>query len=302
MEINCKRFALKVLDEVKDSLKKEKDKPKVAILMIGNNKASKKYIHNKIKRFEYVGIEYILYDFDEPKDYSEKKKIQFKVADLIYNLNARKDVTGIFLQLPLPNIFSELDKQYLIELIDPRKDVDGITNYNKSRLYVNPDSQDIVIPCTARGIYELILDFYGEDLSNQRVILLGRSWLVNRPLARLLENKNATVITIHSQSFEINQERDTFIERIKPDILVSAVGKKEFMEIPLELNQCMCIDVGINVDENNEIKGDLIYENKQFILHTPVPNGVGQLTTAFLCKNISDLFYQSKRYKNVNKS
>ena len=290
MEINCKEIANNVLDDVKEKLEKRQLKPRVAIIVIGNNKASKKYINNKIKRFKYVGIEYTLYEFEEPKDYKEKKEIQFKVADLITNLNSRSDITSIFLQLPLPNLFTEYDKHYLIELIDPRKDVDGITSHNKARLYVNPNANDIVIPCTARGVYELILSLYGQDLSNKIVILFGRSWLVNRPLARLLENKNATVINIHSHTFNNEKDRDSFVKKIKPDVLVSAVGKQNFMTIPLELNHCLCIDVGINVNDNGKIKGDLEYENENFINHTPVPNGVGQLTTAYLCKNIYDSY------------
>ena len=290
MEINCIEIANSVLNDVKEKLDKCQQKPKVAIIIVGNNKASKKYINNKIKRFKYVGIEYTLYEFEEPKDYKEKKEIQFKVADLITNLNSRSDITSIFLQLPLPKLFTEYDKHYLIELIDPRKDVDGITSHNKARLYVNPDANDIVIPCTARGVYELILSLYGQDLSNKIVILFGRSWLVNRPLARLLENKNATVMIIHSHTFINESERESFIQKIKPDVIVSAVGKEGFMRIPLELNHCTCIDVGINVDEDGKIKGDIVYENKNFITHTPVPNGVGQLTTAYLCKNVCDIF------------
>lgn len=290
MEINCKEIANNVLDDVKEKLEKRQLKPRVAIIVIGNNKASKKYINNKIKRFKYVGIEYTLYEFEEPKDYKGKKDVQFKVADLITNLNSRSDITSIFLQLPLPNLFTEYDKHYLIELIDSRKDVDGITSHNKARLYVNPDANDVIIPCTTRGVYELILSLYGQDLSNKIVILFGRSWLVNRPLARLLENKNATVMIVHSHTFNNDDERDSFIQRIKPDVIVSAVGKEGFMRIPLELNHCTCIDVGINVDRDGRIKGDFVYENKNFITHTPVPNGVGQLTTAYLCKNICDIF------------
>ena len=112
MEINCKEIANNVLNDVKEKLEKCQQKPKVAIIVVGNDKASKKYINNKIKRFKYVGIEYTLYEFNEPRDYKEKKEVQFKVADLITNLNSRSDITSIFLQLPLPNIFTEYDKQY----------------------------------------------------------------------------------------------------------------------------------------------------------------------------------------------
>ena len=275
MEIlNGKDLSAKIKDEIKCASEEHTQTPILAVITIGDDAASAVYVRNKKKACEYVGFSFMHFDYlSEVKESVVIKKIK--------ELNRDKTVNGILLQLPIPEHFN-LEK--IINTIDPRKDVDGLTTTNMGKLLSGNYG---MIPCTPRGILE-ILDYYNVSLEGKNVCVIGRSHLVGKPIAMLCCDRNATVSICHSKTKNLKDYTS------KADILIVAVGKKWLIDKSMIKKDAVIIDVGINSVEG-KLYGDVNpnVEEKCSML-TPVPGGVGPMTVACLLKNT----YQA--YKEMN--
>ena len=270
MIIDGKKIAQNVLESVKKDAEKLNGKgitPSLAVIMVGNNQASKTYVRNKKIACEKAGIkseEYLL-----PENASEKE-----ILNLIDKLNATKEVSGILVQLPLP---LHLDSKTICERISPLKDVDAFTSKNIGDLFKG-DAK--FLPCTPAGILE-ILKHENINLSGKHCVIIGRSNIVGKPLALLLIQNDATVTVCHSKTKNLEE-----ICKLA-DIVICAVGKEKFLKKKMVKPGAVVIDVGINRDENGKLCGDADFENLEPICSkiTSVPGGVGPMTVAMLVKN-----------------
>ena len=265
-----------ISDEIKEniknfiemSVKNGNRQPHLVVIMVGDNQASKVYVSGKNKDCMQVGIKNTTLYYD---DISEEDLIS-----KIKELNDDKTVDGILIQLPLP---SHINKDHIFNILNPQKDVDGFTPLNVGKLYLG---QDTFVPCTPKGIIK-ILEYIGYyDLSGKKAVVIGRSNIVGKPIAQLLLNKNATVTICHSKTQNI-------IEQVRQaDIVVSAMGNAKLIKKDWLKENSIVIDVGINVDKDGKLCGDVDFENVapkcNFI--TPVPKGIGLLTRACLLDNV----------------
>ena len=267
--IDGKMIAKKTRENLKkevEELKKEGITPKLAVIMVGDNPASKVYVKNKSKACDEVGVEY--------EEYILEAGIKQKeLLELIQKLNNNKEINGILLQSPLP---SNLDINEAFRTIDYRKDVDGFHPMNVGKLVLG---QDTFVSCTPYGIMRL-LEEYKIDLCGKHVVILGRSNIVGKPLVQCCLNNNATVTVCHSKTKEIeNVTKDA-------DVLISAIGKPRFVTADMIKDGAVVIDVGINRLDTGEIVGDIDFESvsKKASYITPVPGGVGPMTIAMLLR------------------
>ena len=269
--IDGKELAKKIRANLKiecDDLNKEGIKSKLAVIMVGDDPASKVYVRNKSKACEEVGIEY--------EEYLIGSNIaQKELIDLIKKLNQDKTVNGILLQSPIP---SNLDINEAFRTIAPEKDVDGFNPVNVGKLVLN---QDTFVSCTPFGIIKMFEE-YNIDLTGKNVVILGRSNIVGKPLIHCCLNKNATVTTCHSKTQNLKEIAS------KADILISAIGKANFVTEDMVKENAVVIDVGINRLDNGKITGDVDFENVKVKASyiTPVPGGVGPMTIAMLMNNV----------------
>lgn len=246
--------------------------PKLAIILLGNDPASAIYVQNKVKAASKVGILTELIKHDSSVTESQ-------ILRIIKDLNADDKISGIIVQLPLPD---HIDASKIMFAIDPSKDVDGFHPMNIGLLY-SQFSHNFV-PCTARACLDLIKHCL-DDLSGKKIVVVGRSNIVGRPLSALLLKENATVTICHSYTENLSKITS------EADIVVSAVGKKpEFMTEEYFNSEAIVIDVGINrikVDKGYKLVGDVDFENvKNKVKYiTPVPGGVGPMTVAYLLIN-----------------
>lgn len=269
--IDGKELAKKIRSNLKiecEELKQKGIKPKLAVIMVGEDSASKVYVRNKSKACEDVGIEYeehLLNDIIK----------QEELIDLIKKLNEDKTINGILLQSPIP---SNLDINEAFRTISIEKDVDGFNPVNVGKLVLN---QDTFVSCTPFGIIKMFEE-YNIDLNGKNVVILGRSNIVGKPLIHCCLNKNATVTICHSKTKNIKDITKN------ADILIAAIGKAKFITADMVKENAVVIDVGINRLDNGKITGDVDYENVkekvEFI--TPVPGGVGPMTIAMLMNNV----------------
>lgn len=238
----------------------------LAVIQVGNDEASTIYIKQKEKMCNALNINFKKYLLDENVTNEE-------IINLINKLN-NDDTTGILVQLPLPR---HLDEYKIINSIDYRKDIDGLTDYNFAKLMNN---QVGIVPCTPKGIEEL-LDEYNIELEGKNVVIIGRSNLVGKPLYNLLLNKDATVTICHSKTKDLKEHTQ------KADILVIDIGKPNYITKDYIKNGCIIIDVGIS-RLDNKVVGDADYNDiKDKVSYiTPVPGGVGPMTIAALAENI----------------
>ena len=269
--IDGKELARKTRSNLKidcEELKKKGITPKLAVILVGDDKASKVYVRNKNKACEDVGIE-----FEE--HILETEITQKQLIDLIEELNNRKDINGILLQSPIP---AHLDINEAFRKIAPEKDVDGFNPVNVGKLSLN---QDTFVSCTPYGIMK-IFEEYNIDLTGKNVVILGRSNIVGKPLMHCCLNKNATVTVCHSKTQNLVQKAK------EADILISAIGKAQFVTADMVKENAVVIDVGINRLENGKITGDVDFENvkEKASYITPVPGGVGPMTIAMLMNNV----------------
>ena len=272
MEIlDGKKLSNEIIEELKvrcDELKEKGIKPKFAVIMVGNDKASQIYVKNKRKACEKVGIECVECFLDENIQQKE-------LIDKIKELNSDNTIHGILLQSPIPK---HLNINEAFETISPKKDVDGFNPTNVGKLCLN---QNTFVSCTPFGIIKL-LDKYDIDLAGKKVTIIGRSNIVGKPLIQCFLNKNATVTICHSKTDDIKEHTKD------ADIVVVAIGKPKFLKENMVKKNSVIIDVGINRDDNGKIIGDVDFENvsKKSSYITPVPGGVGPMTIAMLMNNV----------------
>lgn len=268
--INGKELAKNIRLGLKDDVKELKENgiiPKLAVIMVGEDKASRVYVKNKSKACEEIGIEYEEYLLDE-------NTTMEKLLEIIDNLNDREDIDAILLQSPIPK---SLDINLAFQRINSKKDVDGFNPINVGKLALN---QDCFVSCTPYGIIKM-LEQYNIDIEGANAVIIGRSNIVGKPLIQCLLNKNATVTVCHSKTKNIKD----FTKNA--DILIAAVGKPKFVTEDMVKNNAVVIDVGINRTDDGLV-GDVDFENvsKKASYITPVPGGVGPMTIAMLMNNV----------------
>lgn len=268
-------LSAKIKDELRCEIESFKKVPCLAVISIGDDEASKIYINNKKKSCKQVGIGFIHIKYDE--NISEET-----VIEKINELNNDKNVSGIIVQLPLPDKFNE---EKIINEVSYLKDVDGLTYSSIGRL-VSKDK--LFIPCTAKGIIE-ILDYYNIDLTSKHVVIIGRSNLVSRPLFQELINRDATCTMCHSKTKDLSFYTKT------ADILIVACGKKYLIDKTMVKEGSVIIDVGINrVD--GVIYGDVNPNVDEICSYrTPVPKGVGPMTVVMLLKNTMEAYKEQNK-------
>ena len=261
-----------------DELKSKGIKPKLAVIMVGENSASKIYVKNKSKACNEIGIEY--------EEFNIQNKITSEeLKELINKLNEDSTINGILLQSPIP---SNLDINEILKTIKPEKDVDGFNPVNVGKLVLN---QDTFVSCTPFGIIKM-LEEYNIDLCGKNVVILGRSNIVGKPLLHCLLNKNATVTICHSKTQNIKEITS------KADILITAIGHPRFVTSDMVKDDVVVIDVGINRLDDGKIVGDVVENVKEKASYiTPVPGGVGPMTIAMLMNNV---IKATKRQNGMN--
>lgn len=278
--IDGRAYAKALKGEMKEQIEKNIKKsiriPKLVTILIGNDGGSIYYVNNQKKVCEEVGVEFKLIHFEESIEEKE-------LLNTINILNEDMAVDGIMLQVPLPK---HLNQDLITNSIDPRKDVDGLTDYNNGKFYKGEES---FVPCTPRSVIQLIKSV-GKTIKGKRAVVLGRSNIVGKPVANLLLKEDATVTICHSKSENL---KDLCKEA---DILVSAIGRPNFLDSTFVKEGSIVIDVGTS-SVNNKICGDVNYEEvlPKASAITPVPGGVGALTTTLLIKNTCEAWEKNVR-------
>ena len=278
--IDGKALAKKIRMELKEEVEKLKKKnifPKLAVIMVGDDKASKVYVRNKSKACEEIGVEYeefLLKDDTKMED----------LLNLIEELNNRPDINGILLQSPIPK---HLDINKAFNKIDYRKDVDGFNPVNVGKLVIG---EDCFISCTPFGVMKM-LEEYGIEIEGKNAVVVGRSNIVGKPLAQCLLKKNATVTICHSRTKNIHEITNN------ADILVAALGKPKYIKENMVKEGAVVIDIGINRGDDGKLVGDVDFENvsKKASYITPVPGGVGPMTIAMLMNNVVKAAKEQKK-------
>ncbi|MDR0632094.1 MAG: bifunctional methylenetetrahydrofolate dehydrogenase/methenyltetrahydrofolate cyclohydrolase [Holosporaceae bacterium] len=269
--INGKEIAEKFRNQIKEraiEIKKRGIEPHIALINTGDDPASKIYIAGKEKLAASVGISSTVHKFSNDTEENE-------IAELIEKLNGDEKTHAILLQSPLPR---HLQFRRLVDLIHPSKDVDGLTTLNQGKLFTG---EPTVAPCTPLGVLHLLHTVH-ENIAGLHAVVLGRSSIVGKPLAQLLLNANCTVTLLHSYSKDPPDICKT------ADLLISAVGKPLFIGSEFVKPGATVIDVGISrIDGSKKIVGDVDFEEVSRVAGaiTPVPNGVGPMTIAYLMHN-----------------
>ena len=279
--LDARELVVKKVDELKSRVDKLSKKPSLVIIRVGDDFASGKYVANKIKKCDEVGIDSKIIHFDG----DVKQEV---VEETILNLNKDEDITGILLQLPIPK---HLDEDYLTNLIEDEKDVDGFTIGNMGKLSLGLESN---VACTPRGIITLLKEF-NIEIEGQDVLIINRSNIVGKPLAQLFLKANATVTIAHSKTKNLKEKI------VLSDIVVTAVGKANFLRADDFKNNTTIIDVSINFNELGKMCGDVAKEDYDVLVNekqcnlTPVPNGVGQMTVIELIEQTIEIAEKRER-------
>ena len=268
--IDGKKLAKKIREELKikcDELKQKGIYPKLAVIMVGNNPASKVYVRNKSNACADVGVEYVEYLLEENIEQEE-------LIELIKKLNEDKTINGILLQSPIP---MHLDINEAFKTITYIKDVDGFSPASVGKLCIG---EDTFISCTPYGVMKMLE--YNIDLNGKHVVILGRSNIVGKPLIQCCLQKNATVTICHSKTQKLEEITK------QADVLISAIGQPEFVKTDMIKDKAVVIDVGINRNKDGKLVGDVDFENvkEKASYITPVPGGVGPMTIAMLMNNV----------------
>lgn len=280
MEIlDGKKVSAKVRKNLKlevDNLKKEGIKPKLAVIMVGDDIASKVYVRNKNKACEEIGIEYEEFLLNTDTTMEE-------LLNVIDNLNKNQNIDGILLQSPIPK---HLDINKAFRAILPEKDVDGFHPINAGKLSIG---EKCFVPCTPHGVVKIIEE-YNIETEGKNVVIVGRSNIVGKPLIQCMLKKNATVTVCHSKTKNLEE----FTK--KADILIVAIGKPKFITENMVKEGVVVIDIGINRNEEGKLVGDVDFDNvsKKASYITPVPGGVGPMTVAMLMENVVEAAKQNK--------
>ncbi|MBC1423803.1 bifunctional methylenetetrahydrofolate dehydrogenase/methenyltetrahydrofolate cyclohydrolase FolD [Listeria seeligeri] len=268
--IDGKKLAKEIQDNVTKEvaeLAKNGKKPGLAVVLVGDNQASRTYVRNKQKRTEEAGMKSVLMEL--PETVSEEK-----LLEVVEELNTDETIHGILVQLPLPKHISE---EKIIDTISYDKDVDGFHPVNVGNLFIGKDS---FVPCTPAGVIELIKST-GTLIEGKRAVVIGRSNIVGKPVAQLLLNENATVTIAHSRTKDLPEVAK------EADILVVATGLAKFVKKDYIKPGAVVIDVGMDRDENNKLCGDVDFDDVVDVAGfiTPVPGGVGPMTITMLLAN-----------------
>lgn len=273
--LDARGIVEKKINELQTRVSKLVNKPKLVIIRIGDDFASGKYVANKIKRCDQVGIDSEIIHLKEDITQSE-------VEVIIKSLNNDNTVTGMLLQLPIPK---HLDEDYLTNLIVDEKDVDGFTIGNMGKLSLGLGCN---VACTPRGIITLLKEFK-IDIESKDVLIINRSNIVGKPLAQLLLKENATVTIAHSKTKNLK-------DKIKSsDIVITAVGEANFLNANDFEDNTTIIDVSINFNDLGKMCGDINKEDYDILINkkncnlTPVPNGVGQMTVIELIEQTIEI-------------
>ncbi len=269
--IDGKELAKTIRAELKqevEMLQEQHIQPKLAVILVGNDKASQIYVRNKNRACEELGIafeEFLL----------EENTTMETLLEIIQTLNRRKDIHGILLQSPIPK---HLNMQQAIHAMVPEKDVDGFHPVNVGKLMIG---EDAFVSCTPQGVVQM-LETYNIPIEGKHVVIIGRSNIVGKPLIPCLLNKHATVTVCHSKTPNVAEMTK------QADIVIAAVGKAKFVTADMIKPGAAVIDVGINRNAEGKIEGDVDFENvSQKASHiTPVPGGVGPMTIAMLMHNV----------------
>lgn len=269
-----KKLSLKIKKDLCEKVKLLSDKLTLVVISVGNDEASKVYVSQKEKMALAVGYNFKNLHFDHIEE--------LLLIEEIKKLNLDPSVTGIIVQLPLPDY---LNKDKILNCVSYLKDVDGLTNLNLLKLVKKEKS---LVPCTPKGIVTL-LDEYNVDVVGKKVVIVGRSELVGLPLFHLLLHKNATITLCHSKTKALeNYTRDA-------DILIVAAGKKELIKKEMVKENSIIIDVGIHRNLDNKLTGDC--EKcciDKTLMMTPVPGGVGPMTVISLMENVYEAYFLQK--------
>ena len=268
--IDGKKISAAIKDELKIEVAKLKERGitgALAVIQVGSDPASSVYVRNKKRACEYIGIESLSYELTEDTSQAE-------LLSLIERLNKDEHVKGILVQLPLPKT---IDEDAIIKAIAPTKDVDGFHPENVGALMIG---QKGYVSCTPAGIIQL-LKRSNIAIEGKHCVIVGRSNIVGKPMAILMLRENATVTVTHSRTENLKEICK------QADILIVAIGKREFIDASYVKDGAVIIDVGIHRDENNKLAGDVKYEEVEpkCSAITPVPGGVGPMTIAMLMNN-----------------
>lgn len=265
--IDGKAVSAAVKERIRKEIEEKNLKIGLAVVIVGNDQASRVYVNNKKKACELCGIK--SYEYALPEETTE-----YQLLKLIDDLNNDSSVNGILVQLPLPGHINEKE---VIGYIGPEKDVDAFNAVNVGKIMIGDYS---FLPCTPAGVMELIHST-GTEISGKECVVIGRSNIVGKPMAMLLLHENATVTICHSKTANLKEVC------ARADILVSAVGKAGFVTADMVKEGAVVIDVGMNRNAEGKLCGDVDFENVKdkcsFI--TPVPGGVGPMTIAMLMEN-----------------
>lgn len=265
--LDGRALAAKIKERIRGEVSALPRRPGLAVVLVGNDPASRVYVTSKRK------------DCEECRFYSEEYALledttQAELIELVETLNHREDIDGILVQLPLPG---HLYDNAVIQAIDPSKDVDGFHPMTAGKLLIGPPG---FLPCTPAGVMDL-LEEYGIEPAGKRAVVVGRSNIVGKPMALLLLRKNATVTLCHSKTPDLGECCR------QADILVAAVGRKGLLTADMVKDGAVVVDVAMNRDENGKLCGDVDYTavKEKAAYLTPVPGGVGPMTRAALMEN-----------------
>lgn len=255
------------MKEEVNALKAKNINPCLAVVIVGNDPASKVYVAGKIRDCEEIGIESKHFELSENTSEAE-------LLELVNQLNNDKNVSGLLVQLPLPK---HINEKTIINAIDPKKDVDAFHPTNVGKIMIGDYD---FLPCTPSGVMHL-LDAYNIDICGKECVVVGRSNIVGKPQAMLLLQKNGTVTMCHSKTKDLKEVTK------RADILVVAIGKAEFIGADMVKDGAVVIDVGMNRNAEGKLVGDVLFDEveKKASYITPVPGGVGVMTRAILMKN-----------------
>ena len=269
--IDGKKVSAQVKEEVKRQTLELKETHKItpglAVVIVGDDPASRVYVNNKKKACEFVGF--------KSEEYAlPAETTQEELLNLVETLNNKKDINGILVQLPLPK---HLDDKAVIEAISPLKDVDAFHAVNVGKIMLGEYD---FLPCTPAGVMEM-LHSYNIEVSGKNCVVIGRSNIVGKPQAMLLLHKNATVTICHSKTKNLKEITKN------ADVLIAAVGRAKMVTADYVKKGAVVIDVGMNRLENKKLAGDVDFDSVKDVASyiTPVPGGVGPMTIAMLMKN-----------------
>lgn len=285
MNINGKDISLLRKNKVKELIQQLHNEgkriPKLTVVLVGDNAASQTYVRNKDKACQYVGMLSDIIKMDE-------KTSEEELIKKVIELNNDHTVDGILIQLPLPK---QIDENKVLNLIDPKKDVDGFHPLNMAKLVLG---QPGLAPCTPKGMM-VLLDEIQYDLTGKEVVVVGRSNIVGKPVALLCLQKHATITIAHSRTKDLKD-----ICR-RADVLIAAIGQPRFFTKEYIKDGAIVLDVGMNRDENGKLCGDVdyqdVYQKASYI--TPVPGGVGPMTIAMLLENTMQAYFEREENYGV---